>query len=167
MQKTGNRRGCREREIGWHGQLRHHGCRMTLPRQAIMDVLGQTNGHLSADEIFFQVRKNFPNCGLMTVYRTLDLLAGLGIVTKFDYGEGKCRFELSEEHSKKKHHHHIICRACHKIIDYSDFAQEEVDYLEKATASLAKKHGFSIDSHEINFKGVCSPCQKAGNGKNS
>ena len=144
---------------GWQGRFRGCGRRMTVPRQTIMDVLGKTKDHLSAEDIYMRVHTICPSCGLTTVYRTLDLLVQLGMVVKLDFGDGRSRYELSGTHSKKEHHHHLICRACKKVVDYTDFIQDEVDFLKKTEEGLTRKYKFKIEDHDIGFRGLCEQCQ--------
>ena len=146
------------RGAGWHG--RFHGCgrRMTGPRQSILQVLRQSKDHLSAEEIYMKAHKICPSCGLTTIYRTLDLLVQMGMVTKFDFGDKRSRYELQGEHSNKTHHHHLVCRLCNRIIDYSDFIQEEVEFLKKVEEGLARKYRFKVEDHEIGFRGLCEKC---------
>ncbi|MGD2278938.1 MAG: transcriptional repressor, partial [Candidatus Omnitrophota bacterium] len=70
---------------GWGRKFRGSGYRMTAPRQAIMHVLSSTDKHLSAEDIYIKVHKTYPNVGLTTVYRTLELLTQMGMVLKFDF----------------------------------------------------------------------------------
>jgi len=79
----------------WDGRLRNHSCRITVPRQAILDVLSKESKHLSAEDVFMKVHKGYPGIGLTTVYRTLNLLTQIGLVLKFDFGDGRARYELS------------------------------------------------------------------------
>lgn len=140
----------------WHGRFLGRGCRLTLPREVVLAVLGRTSKHLSVDEVFAAVNKLYPGIGIATIYRTLDLLSQMGIVTKLEFGEGKSRYELSD--SKKGHHHHLVCSGCGQIIDYSDFIEKEVEFLGKLEGELAKKHNFKINSHQIHFYGLCEKC---------
>lgn len=135
--------------------------RLTKPRKAVLDVLKHTQKHLSAEEIYQEVYKSYPSIGLTTVYRTLDLLNSIGMVDKFEFGDGKARFELiGEERKKPDHHHHLICVRCGKIIDYTDFIDEEAELVRKTEEELSKKHNFLIYRHIIHFYGICNECRK-------
>ena len=89
----------------WDGNLRKHRYRITAPRQAILNVLSKEEKHLSAEDIFLKVHKKYPDIGLTTVYRTLNLLTQIGLVVRFDFGDGKARYEFSSGPEKKGHHH--------------------------------------------------------------
>jgi len=133
---------------------------MTAGREAIIDILSDTEAHMSAEDIFLALRDIHPGIGLTTVYRTLELLEQTGIVAKFEFGHGRAKYELTEEYGKKNHHHHLICRQCGTVVDYSDFMEDELTYIEKTEKGLTKKYNFVIDNHVINFYGLCAQCRK-------
>ncbi|MEW6556812.1 MAG: Fur family transcriptional regulator [Elusimicrobiota bacterium] len=143
----------------WCGRFRGVGYRLTLPREAILEVLGFTRDHLSAEDIYLAVHKKYPVVGLTTVYRTLDILVRLGLVYKFDFGDGRARFELAEDSKGKRHHHHLICTNCGRIIDYTDFIDDEVELLQLVEKGLSEKYGFKIKGHLIQFYGLCDRCK--------
>ncbi|GAH07455.1 unnamed protein product, partial [marine sediment metagenome] len=88
----------------WHRGLHGRGHRLTIPRKAILEVLSNSDDHVSAEDIYMVVHQKYPAIGLTTVYRTLDILVQMGIVFKFDFGDGRARYELTEGFSDKKHH---------------------------------------------------------------
>jgi len=139
-------------------RFRNAGFRLTLPRQAILNVFAENPKHLSAEEIFLSVHKNYPGIGLATVYRTLDLLTQMGLILKFDFGDGRSRYELASG-AIKEHHHHMVCTRCGRIIDYGDFMEQEVEFMKGLEAELSKKHKFKINSHQIHFYGLCERCR--------
>jgi Fur family ferric uptake transcriptional regulator len=126
----------------------------------ILDVLSKTDEHLSAEEIYMAVHKTYSAIGLTTVYRTLELLVQTGIVFKFDFGDGRARYELSESPGSIGHHHHLVCTGCRRIIDYTDFIAEEKELLKRTESGLAKKYHFLISNHLIQFYGLCEACRK-------
>jgi Fur family ferric uptake transcriptional regulator len=144
----------------WGQTLKGCGFRLTAARQAIINVLEATEEHVSAEDIYMAVHAQYPAIGLTTIYRTLEMLQQTGIVSKFEFGHGRAKFELSEKYGSKKHHHHLICRRCRKIIDYTDFIHEEIDFIQKTEQGLRKKYNFDINSHEISFYGICEACKK-------
>ena len=142
----------------WSGRFRGCGCRITIPRQAIIDLLSSSSKHLSAEDIYLSVHKTYPTIGLTTVYRTLELLEQMGLIHKFDFGDGRARYELVEG-PNKEHHHHLICTGCGRVIDYTDFVDEELKLIKQVEKTLAKRHNFNINSHQIHFYGLCSKCR--------
>ncbi len=142
-------------------KLKSRGYRLTVGRSAILGALAHAakGEHLSAEDIYHIVHEEYPAIGLTSVYRTLDILISLGMVYKFDFGDGRARYELSEDHSGLKHHHHLICTACGRIVNYEDFIEEELSLVKRAEAGLAKKYGFRITGHIMQFHGFCPECK--------
>ncbi|OQA89497.1 MAG: Ferric uptake regulation protein [Elusimicrobia bacterium ADurb.Bin231] len=142
----------------WHGRFRGGGYKITCARESVLAVLSNTNKHLSADDIYMQARSKYPNMGLATIYRTLDILSELGIILKFDFGDGKNRYELAEGFGGSQHHHHLICTKCNRVVDYTDFIDEEIELLKQTEKGLSKKYNFKITNHLIQFYGICEKC---------
>lgn len=155
-----HRHGMRHR--WWHGKFSGEGYRLTIPRQAILDVFTNTSKHLSAEDIYLEVHESYPQVGLTTVYRTLDLLVRMGLIFKFDFGDGRSRFELSEGPKGERHHHHLVCTACGRVIDYTDFIDDEIELLARTEKGLSEKFNFEITNHLIQFYGVCGECRNKG-----
>lgn len=140
-------------------KFRENVSRWTAPREAILDLLNKTSGHLSAKEIYAELYPVCPGLGLTTVYRTLELLLRLGMVQKVCAADGQGRFELKSP-DKSDHHHHLICTGCGTIINYSDFVQEELDLVKRTEETLAQRYGYVIRDHNIEFLGLCEKCRK-------
>jgi len=135
--------------------------RLTKPRKVIFEILENSRDHLSAEDIYRKAYSIYPAIGLTTVYRTLELFMKMDIVNKYDFGDGRARYELNYmEDGGKEHHHHLVCKRCHKIIDYSDFVDEEVELIQKTIKSLERKYNFHITNHFIEFYGYCNKCYK-------
>jgi Fur family ferric uptake transcriptional regulator len=143
----------------WRHRFRDQVCRWTLPREVILDLLSRTSKHLSAKDIYVSLRRSYPGLGLTTVYRTLDLLVRSNLVNKYAFGGGQSRYEFKPG-EKKQHHHHLICTRCGKIIDYSDFVEEELRLVEKTERTLARKYKFVIQNHNVVFYGLCETCRQ-------
>jgi len=143
----------------WHGRFRGCGYRVTAPREEVLRVLSDTDEHLSAEEIYMKVHKAYPSVGLTTVYRTLDLLVEMGVLFRFDFGDGKARYELSIGPKGTRYHHHLVCTGCGRVIDYTDFVEEEKDLIEKTEKALSRKYDFKIKNHQVYFYGLCGRCQ--------
>ena len=144
----------------WQERLHEAGFRITVPRETIIDILNRTAKHLSAEEIYISALKQNPSIGLTTVYRTLDLLSNIGVLQKFDFGDGKARYELINNPKKKEHHHHLICVQCNTVIDYTDFLQEELELMQKTEEELSSRHDFTITHHTVDFYGLCRKCRR-------
>jgi Fur family ferric uptake transcriptional regulator len=84
------------------------------------------------------------------VYRTLDLLKELNLVTEADFGEGRVRYHVAE----KGHHHHLVCRSCGKVIDLEDAV------LRPLKDALLQKCGFDADLRHVAISGECKVCRR-------
>ncbi|WP_294350894.1 Fur family transcriptional regulator [uncultured Clostridium sp.] len=135
-------------------ELKKEGYKLTPQRRAIVDTIVDNEGkHLTAEEIYDEVKKVCPEIGLATVYRTILLLEKVGVVSRLYLNDGCSRYELV--HSDETHrHHHLICEVCNKIIEVED------DLLDNLEGSIEKDYGFKILDHVVKFYGVCSDCQK-------
>jgi Fur family ferric uptake transcriptional regulator len=142
----------------WHGKVKDCGYRITAGREAIIDTLAATHDHLSAEDVYSRIHARFPNVGLTTIYRTLDMLAQAGLVSRFDFGDGKSRYELTQGPKGEHHHHHLVCTECKRVIDYTDFIDDELELLRRTEKGLSQKYNFRIDNHMIQFYGVCKDC---------
>lgn len=142
----------------WRRRFPKHVARWTLPREAILNLLSETSKHMSAKDIYEALSKVYPGIGLSTVYRTLGFLVQAGFLNKMDIGDGQSRYEFKSD-KKGEHHNHLICTNCGKIIDYSVFVEQELDLARKIKRNLAKKYGFTVHDHNIEFYGLCKNCR--------
>ena len=129
--------------------LRRHDRKVTGPRQAILEVLRRHQHPLSNREIHAALGKR--GCDLATVYRNLHTLETMGMVRRFDLGDGTARFERDHE-GDDGHHHHLVCTACTLIIEVEDCFPTELEQ------ALARRHGFAQITHRLEFFGVCKRC---------
>jgi Fur family ferric uptake transcriptional regulator len=143
----------------WHGKFRGCGYRLTAGREAILDILSRSEGHLSAEDVYMEVHPKYPNIGLTTIYRTLDVLSDLGMIYKLDFGDGRARYELADGPDGARHHHHLVCTRCNRVIDYADFIDDEVELLKQTEKGLSEKYKFEIKSHILQFYGLCDRCK--------
>jgi Fur family ferric uptake transcriptional regulator len=132
------------------GRLRRQARKVTAPRQAILEVLRRQPRPLSNKEIFAALPSGAVD--LATVYRCLHLLERLGMVKRFDFGDGVARFELLRE-GDDGHHHHLICRRCAVVVELEECFGAEVE------RTLAAASGFTQITHTLEFFGVCPRCQ--------
>ena len=131
------------------------GYRMTPQRKTILQIFLDSKGttHFSADDVLDILRKNDSSIGIATVYRNLELLCKLEILTKMEFGDGCNRYELNTGNPKVHHHHHLICLKCKKITEFKG------DFLEHLETEIAKKSGFKVINHELKIFGYCKDCQ--------
>ncbi len=130
-------------------RLRQRSRKVTGPRQAILSVLRRSRRPLSAREIFDALGP--ASCNLATVYRSMHMLEGEGIVKRVDFGQGG-RFELLEE-GDDGHHHHLVCVECAAVVELEECFPHEVE------RRIAVRNGFKKVTHRLEFFGVCPRCQ--------
>ncbi len=131
--------------------------KITKKRQAILDVLRATDEHLTAENIYFILKRKNIKIGLATIYRTLDLFYRNGIVNKINIGDGTIRYEYVDKGSV--HHHHLVCIKCGKVMEYTD--EKEPEFLEGLAKRIKEKYNFTVLSHEIYLYGICKECNES------
>ncbi|MFC2012011.1 Fur family transcriptional regulator [Chloroflexota bacterium] len=131
-------------------ELSEQGYRLTPQRMMIISAVERSDYHISAEEIYSQVVTRYPNVNISTVYRTLELLKKLGLVTETDLGEGRVRYHPAD----KGHHHHLVCQECGAIIDLDE------SFLSPLKSSLLKEYKFSADLRHLAILGRCVNCSK-------
>lgn len=135
--------------------LRKKGLKVTNQRMCVLEAVASCPGkHLTAEEIFGLVQKNHPEVGLATIYRTLQLLAELDMITKINFDDGFVRYEIreSDDGDNRHCHHHLICKGCGAVLAFED------DLLEKLEETIQNELGFCVVDHEVKFYGYCREC---------
>lgn len=132
-------------------RLRRRSRKITAPRQAILDILRQHRHPLTSREILAAMPAG--QCDLATVYRAMHLLEEMGMVTRFDFGDGTGRYELVGE-GDDGHHHHLICTRCAAVVEIDECFLREIEN------RLAVESGFKAVTHKLEFFGVCPACQQ-------
>ncbi len=130
--------------------LRRHGYKLTQQRRVVIQAITSNQEHHTPTAIYEKVHRDQPNIGLVTIYRTLELLARLRLICELHAGDS-CR---SYTIGAPGHHHHLICSNCGKVVDFSGCE------LEEAQQSLSRQTGFRIDGHLLEFVGLCQACQE-------
>lgn len=134
--------------------FKEEGYKLTTQRRAILDVIVENQDkHLSPEEIYDIVKKKYPEIGIATVYRTLQLLEKLNIIYRLNFDDGYNRYELNYD-SENHHHHHLICLKCGKVMEV------KLDLLENLENEIENENGFKIVDHNVKFFGYCADCQK-------
>ncbi len=131
--------------------LREHSLPVTAQREQVAQVVLESAGHLSVEDIEQQLRARGLRIGKATVYRTLDLLAASGMITERDFGEGFHRYERLPGHP---HHEHLICVRCGKVVEFRN------ERLERLKALIAEEYGFQHHHHRLDIYGLCRDCQQ-------
>jgi len=137
--------------------LHKHGYKVTPQRRVIIDVIIDSHEHLTPAAIHKRVLRENSSIGLVTIYRTIEILAELGLICEMHTGGG-CRSYLVRRPSE--HHHHLICSDCGKVVDFTDC---DLKGLERR---LVKETSFKINGHLLEFSGQCRQCNRAAANKN-
>lgn len=127
--------------------IREAGLKVTLPRMKILEIL-ETSGdarHMTAEDVYDELRKRDEKIGLATVYRVLTQFEAAGLVERHHFEGGQAVFELNRGH----HHDHIVCLDCGKVEEFVD------QTIEKCQSRIAEERGFSISDHSLTLYGSC------------
>ena len=131
-------------------KLSELGYRLTPQRMMILAAIENSDDHISAEKIYAQVVAKYPNVNISTVYRTLELLKRLGLVTETDFGGGRLRYHPVG----KGHHHHLVCQECGAIIALNE------SLLSSLKSALLREYKFSADLRHLAIFGRCVNCSK-------
>ncbi|NLK28408.1 MAG: transcriptional repressor [Clostridiales bacterium] len=137
--------------------LKQNGLKVTTQRIAILEVLSCRPGeHLTAEEIYDLVKVKYPEIGLATVYRTIQMLSDLDLIDKLNLDDGYVRYEISRKNHDENghHHHHLICLDCGNIYTFQD------DLLETLETRIKETLGFEVVDHEVKLYGHCKNCRE-------
>ncbi len=124
--------------------------KMTPQRRLILSTFIKQKAHLSAEELYIQVKKHDKSIGQATVYRTLKILHEAGLIEPLDFADGVTRYEMLYG---EVHHDHLICERCGKNIEIEDTT------IEKRQEQIAKEKDFLLLRHKMYLYGICSNCR--------
>jgi Fur family ferric uptake transcriptional regulator/Fur family peroxide stress response transcriptional regulator len=127
--------------------LRERGQRVTPQRLMVARVLSDLDRHVTAEVVFDEVSRRMPGVSLPTVYATLELLEGIGLIHRVASERGAVIYD-----PRTDAHHHLVCRRCGAIVD--------VDALVEAgeLLSAARSAGFAPDHAQVVVRGLCADC---------
>jgi Fur family transcriptional regulator, ferric uptake regulator len=131
-------------------RLTEAGFRRGGARAAVIGLLDAQPCALSAYELEARLREEGRGVARASVYRILDELERLGLVTKLEVGQGIARYEPVRPGGD--HHHHMVCARCGEVIPFAD------DELEATLDRVAERVTFDVDEHEIVLHGSCADC---------
>ena len=131
--------------------IKSNGLKYTKQRELILETIYNNSGHFTPEDIYNLIKRDFPEVkvGIATIYRTLTLLEGGGIVTSISFGAQGKKYEFG----LGEHHDHLVCLECGEIEEFID------DIIEKQQELIAKKHKFKMTGHIMKIVGICKKCQ--------
>jgi Fur family peroxide stress response transcriptional regulator len=126
-----------------------HGERVTVQRSIILETVLDLDNHPSADQIFKAVEPRLPGIARTTVYRTLEHLAAMGVITKACHPGRVARYD-----PRLELHHHLVCLRCDEFIDFED------DGLNRLEIPDASDFGFEVNDYRVQLRGICKSCRE-------
>jgi Fur family transcriptional regulator, ferric uptake regulator len=131
--------------------LKEQGYRLTPQRTAVWETLRGAGRHMTAEEVAGATRARLPDINTSTVYRTLELLVSLDLVTETKLGSARSYFEVSPDPG----HHHFVCERCGSVGHFGD------DLFAPLYEALAAGDGFASTRARATVFGVCRECREA------
>ena len=132
------------------------GYRLTQPRLAVLQVLREDDGCLDPKEIYQRGKAICDSLGLVTVYRTLEILTELGLVRRV-HSEQHCHSYASAMGDR----HYLICTRCHRVVEFP------CDGLEDLIREVQRKTGYDVTGHLLELSGLCPDCRTKQGGEES
>lgn len=130
-------------------KLRERDCRITPQRLALLDLLVNSDEHLSPAQLYERLQTRFPTMSLATVYKTINLLKDMGEITEISFSDGDTHYDASDPTP----HIHLICTQCHRISDAPFITAPNL------AEELSTQTGYRITGHRFDFYGICPDCQ--------
>lgn len=136
-------------------ELNERGWRMTPQREKILQTFRDlpAGNHLSAEDLLHTLEAAGESISLSTIYRTLKLMARMGILRELELAEGHKHYEINQP--SPHHHHHLICVRCNKTIEFKS------DSVLKVGAKTAQKEGYHLLDCQLTIHAICPTCQRS------
>ena len=132
----------------WDEQLRARGYRVTPQRQLVLEAVARLD-HATPEEIGAQVQQTARGVNISTIYRTLELLEQIGMVTHTHLGHGAPIYHLASDAG----HVHLVCQECGRVSEIGP------DAIRPLITALAERHGFETDVGHLTVFGRCTDCR--------
>jgi Fe2+ or Zn2+ uptake regulation protein len=135
----------------WLKELRSAGYRLTAPRQAVVEIIANSEFLLDPQTLYDRARRRYPRLGLVTVYRTLEKLEEQGLVQRVHHPDG-CQAFIAAVNG---HQHLLICQRCNRVQYFSGDGERMGALME----SVSQASGYQIQEHWLQLFGLCADCQ--------
>ncbi len=132
----------------FHARLKERNLKSTAQRDDIARTFFEYGHHISAEELYAEVKKRSPHVGYATIYRTLRLLKECELLIERHFDEGQARYEAVGE----RHHDHFICERCGRIIEFENEAIERMQRI------VARELRVTLTRHKMELYGLCPDC---------
>jgi Fur family peroxide stress response transcriptional regulator len=137
-------------------KVRQRGGRLTPQRVAILRILALSEGHPSVEQLYEQIKDDFPTTGIATIYKTIALLKEMDEVLELGFADGSSRYDGA----RPAPHPHLICSGCGEILDLDVPALDEL--VAQVAAQLAETVEYDVQGHRFDLYGLCKTCRAAG-----
>jgi Fur family transcriptional regulator, ferric uptake regulator len=136
-------------------ELHEKGWRLTPQREIILQVFQELESgkHLSAEDLQEFLAGEGHNISLSTIYRTVKMMARMGILRELELAEGHKHYEINQP--SPHHHHHLICVSCNNTIEFRN------DSILKIGDKTAKKEGYHLLDCQMSIHAICPACQRS------
>jgi Fur family peroxide stress response transcriptional regulator len=121
---------------------------LTPQRDAVLQVIRESEGHLTAAEIFDVARRRLPSISYATVYNSLRYLKDAGLVLEICFGNGASRYDR-----ETGRHDHALCTECGKLVDF------DLDLTSEVMRTAARRSHFKAESIHLTLRGLCPDCR--------
>jgi Fur family transcriptional regulator, ferric uptake regulator len=135
-------------------ELHERGWRLTPQREVILDIFQNlaAGKHLSAEDLYELLKSEGHDISLSTIYRTVKLMARMGILRELELAEDHKHYEINQPYH---HHHHLICVRCNQTIEFKN------ESVLKIGDKTSKKEGYHLLDCQLTIHAVCPSCQRA------
>ena len=132
--------------MNYENLLREHGLKVTPQRLGILSLM-QQSGHVSVDDLYAEIKKQFPSVSLATMYKNINAMMNSSTIIEVKIPKQKSRFEIVKEK-----HGHLLCQEC------GDFSDIKVDF-EKVIGDIQMKSRYKLFETNLVLSGICPRCQ--------
>ncbi|GAB4525375.1 MAG: Fur family transcriptional regulator [Anaerolineales bacterium] len=136
----------------WLARLQEAGYRLTAPRRTVVEIVAGSAFMMTPQAVFDHARYQYPQIGLVTVYRTLEKLESLHLVQRIHQQDG-CQAFIAR---REGHQHPLICQKCGRVAYFSG----DADAMQALSRHVAMSSGYVIQDHWLQFFGVCAACRE-------
>lgn len=132
--------------------LEDAGHRTTDARRAVAELIASRDGAFETADLVADSRRRKLGVARATIFRTLELLTGVGAVERLDLPNGEHSYVRCDS---RGHHHHLVCTRCQRSIDLEGLGMTPI------IAEVERRTGYSVDRHRVELFGLCPSCQAA------
>ncbi|AKG52847.1 ferric uptake regulation protein [Dehalogenimonas sp. WBC-2] len=132
-------------------EIKTAGYKLTPQRRTIIGAMIGSGAPTTPQALHAALLPEHPDIGLVTVYRTIELLQKLGLLCRFQHDDSTV---TTFKAGPPEHHHHLVCRSCGEVVNLSGHCPVELE------AALERETGYRITEHQLAFSGYCRNCRK-------